>query len=151
MNPNGNPQNLTPWKKGQAGNPRGGSAKVRNRRYLRDLLRDQLSEPADPERVKDIIGDVVVDLDHMDSAEALEHMKALIAKGLSQGEVIAAQIVKDAMGDDHKAAKARDQIISTEPKTIAIEKEDPRSPDFVPSEADQVALEKDAQSGDLVH
>lgn len=144
-------ENLTPWKKGQAGNPRGGSAKVRNRRYLRDLLRDQLSEPADPKRVAEIIGECVVDLDDMTPDQALEHMTKMLAEGLSQGEVIAAQIVKDAMGNDHKAAKARDQIISTEPKTIAIEKEDPVSPDFVPSEADQAALEHDAQTGDLVH
>ena len=144
--------NLTPWKAGQSGNPRGGSKKLRDRKYLREFLRDEMAQQADPDVIKDIIGSRVVDLDDVSADDAIAYMRSMLEAGLTQGQVIAKRIVSDAMGTGREAAIARTQIISTEPKTFEIEPlEDPKSPNFVPTEAEQVQLERDAVDGEVVH
>ncbi len=140
------------WKPGQSGNPAGGSAKRTRQKYLRDFIRGKMAEQADLAVIKEIIGETVVDLDDMSPVDALAHMRQMIEDGLSKGEVIAHKIVSDAMGTGKDAATARAQIISTEPKTVELVNDTPPlSPNFVPTEAEQAAIEAEAGGEETVH
>ena len=71
-----------------------------------------------------------------------EQLDAELVENLTRGEAIAIRIVDDALGDGARARKARDQILAMEPKSVATEQPEPsRSPEFIPTEDEQEALE----------
>jgi len=120
---------------------------------LRDFYNDELNAQASSEVAQRIIGELEIDLEDLTPEQAQQVAAQLLADGLSNGAAIAKQTIADALSSDwRRAAKARDQIIATEPKTVTLEPaEDARSPEFVPTEAEQDALEADATDGGLIH
>tara|TARA_Y100000310_G_scaffold171679_2_gene171869 strand:- start:529 stop:954 length:426 start_codon:yes stop_codon:yes gene_type:complete len=88
-----NTSGLIPFKKGQSGNPQGGSKKLTTRRLLRDFLADALNEEMTAEQCAEL---------------------ELLQQRITAGEVIARGIRNRALKGN---AKAIDQILSTEPRT----------------------------------
>lgn len=139
---------LTNWKPGQSGNPAGSSKKLRGRKLLRELLNEELDRQIDADLLAKILGKEFKTDD--------EAYRALVQLGedVSQGRIAIRRVVRSAMGahGDKAAAIAMGQIFSLEPKTLTIEQgEPPESPNKLPSEADQKALEAAGQDSELLH
>ena len=120
---------------------------------LRDFYNDELNAQASSEVAQRIIGELEIDLEDLTPEEAQQVAAQLLADGLSNGAAIAKQTIADALSSDwRRAAKARDQIIATEPKTVTLEPAEPaRSPEFVPSKEDEAAFRERASDAGLIH
>jgi hypothetical protein len=106
-----NPQNLTPWKPGQSGNPDGSSRKQRTRVLLRELFAEKLGESLPP-----AVQEKLALLSDGKREEAEAQIKAL-----TYGDLIAARVaLTAAIGDSLQSAKAIDQILGGEPKQIQV-------------------------------
>lgn len=104
-------ENLTPWKPGQPGNPKGGSRKVRTRMLLRELFAEKLGEALPP-----AVQEKLAQLSDGDR----EHAEQQIA-ALTYGDLIASRVaLTAATGEPQASAKAIDQILSGEPKQIQV-------------------------------
>jgi hypothetical protein len=97
---------LTPWVKGQTGNPKGSSKKARRRRLLKELIADAVNLDL-PE-------------DWRGRLNVLEYdgrLEVLIEEGSTIGEAIVVRLIASALGGDERA---RDTLLSSEPKKIDI-------------------------------
>lgn len=97
----GKPENLTPWKPGQSGNPAGSSRKARERAYLRDALAEVNAE--------------ILSEDEMQRLQ-------LRADGLRRIDAIARRLSDLALfGDVPELLNAISRIQASEPKQHEVE------------------------------
>lgn len=143
--------NLTPWKKGQSGNPNGTTKVARAKALLKEFVAEGMAADI-PDDLAERMADLFMRRDpDADRSKVVEFATALAARfrGLKVGQAIAADILVRALSGSTDDLRL---IVAMEPNELRMSGQldyTPHSAEFAPTAKDNALLDSARESGQV--